>query len=229
MAYAVTSKRKSEGNDNTEKISDQIFKKLNAIYFIPDDRIKWEIRILQGAKEQGNQWGPFHRASNIINTKLIKLTYLNVTDVKDNKWNPHNLVDWLLGGNLHVIITHPHQGMPQNWSMVELYKEFDRLYYHEGFPNESKLSCPIFTQDKYSYLEPLFDDEICLRTLKVDLVELMDYDRILLNVTKYMRDNTEGIGAVIKAPYSTNRCRGIEKTLKYGRTPEVVLGMHFFV
>ena len=41
MAYAVTSKRKSEGNDNTEKISDQIFKKLNAIYFIPDDRIKW--------------------------------------------------------------------------------------------------------------------------------------------------------------------------------------------
>ena len=43
MAYAVTSKRKSEGNDNTEKISDQIFKKLNAIYFIPDDRIIGEV------------------------------------------------------------------------------------------------------------------------------------------------------------------------------------------
>ena len=72
----------------TENISDQTFKKLNAIYFIPDDRSKWEIRVLQGAKEQGNQWGPFHRASGIINTKLVKIAYLNVTDVKNNKWEP---------------------------------------------------------------------------------------------------------------------------------------------
>ena len=70
---------KSEGNDCTENISDQTFKKLNAIYLIPDDRSKWEIRILQGAKEQGNQWRPFHRASGIFNTKLVKIAYLNVT------------------------------------------------------------------------------------------------------------------------------------------------------
>ena len=99
MLQAINSKRKSEGNDCTENISDQTFKRLNAIYFIPDDRSKWEIRILQGAKEQGNQWGPFHRASGIINTRLVKIAYLNVTDVKKNKWKPQNLVDWLLGGN----------------------------------------------------------------------------------------------------------------------------------
>lgn len=51
--------------------------------------------------------------SGIINTKLVKIAYLNVTDVKNNKWKPQNLVDWLLGGNLHIVITHPHQGMPQ--------------------------------------------------------------------------------------------------------------------
>ena len=180
MLQAINSKRKSEGNDCTENISDQTFKRLNAIYFIPDDRSKWEIRILQGAKEQGNQWGPFHRASGIINTRLVKIAYLNVTDVKKNKWKPQNLVDWLLGGNLHIVITHPHQGMPQNWSMADLYNEFGRLYYHDGFPNEGKLSCPIFTQDKYGYLEPLFDSGICLTTLRVDLVELMDYDQILV-------------------------------------------------
>ena len=163
--------------------------------------------------------------SGIINTRLVKIAYLNVTDVKKNKWKPQNLVDWLLGGNLHIVITHPHQGMPQNWSMADLYNEFGRLYYHDGFPNEGKLSCPIFTQDKYGYLEPLFDSGICLTTLRVDLVELMDYDQILVKVTDYMRDHSEGIGAVIKAPYSTNRCRGIEKTLKYARTPESVLGM----
>ena len=51
MLQAINSKRKSEGNDCTENISDQTFKKLNAIYFIPDDRSKREIRILQGAKD----------------------------------------------------------------------------------------------------------------------------------------------------------------------------------
>ena len=67
--------------------------------------ILYLIRILQGATEQGNQWGSFHRASGIINTKLVKIAYLNVTDVKNNKWKPQNLVDWLLGGNLHIVIT----------------------------------------------------------------------------------------------------------------------------
>jgi hypothetical protein len=48
MLQAINSKRKSEGNDCTENISNQTFKRLIAIYFI-----------LQGAKEQGNQWGLF--------------------------------------------------------------------------------------------------------------------------------------------------------------------------
>ena len=43
MRQSINSKRKSEGNDGTENISDQTFKKLNAIYFIPEDRMKWEL------------------------------------------------------------------------------------------------------------------------------------------------------------------------------------------
>jgi hypothetical protein len=93
MLQAINSKTKSEGNVCTENISDQTFKKLNAIYFIPDDGSKWEIRILQGTKEQGNQWRPFHRASGIINTKLVKIAYLNVTDVKNNKWKSQNFYE----------------------------------------------------------------------------------------------------------------------------------------
>jgi len=38
MLQAINSKRKSEGNDCTENISDQTFKRLFAIYFIPYDR-----------------------------------------------------------------------------------------------------------------------------------------------------------------------------------------------
>jgi len=38
MLQAINSKRKSDGNDCTENISNQTFKRLIAIYFIPDDR-----------------------------------------------------------------------------------------------------------------------------------------------------------------------------------------------
>jgi hypothetical protein len=37
MLQAINSKRKSEGNDCTENISNQTCKRLIAIYFIPDD------------------------------------------------------------------------------------------------------------------------------------------------------------------------------------------------
>ena len=37
MLQAINSKRKSDGNDCTENISNQTFKRLIAIYFIPDD------------------------------------------------------------------------------------------------------------------------------------------------------------------------------------------------
>ena len=45
MLQAINSKRKSEGDDCTENISDQTFKRLIAIYFIPDDR-NYAYRIL---------------------------------------------------------------------------------------------------------------------------------------------------------------------------------------
>jgi hypothetical protein len=45
MRQAINSIRKSEMNDCTENISDKTFKQLTAVYFIPEGRIKWEIRI----------------------------------------------------------------------------------------------------------------------------------------------------------------------------------------
>ena len=85
MLQAINSKRKSEGNDCTENISNQTFKRLIAIYFIPDDRKYAYCKARKSRKISGDF---FHRASGIINTRLVKMTYLNVTDVKNNKWKP---------------------------------------------------------------------------------------------------------------------------------------------
>ena len=53
-----------------------------------------------------------------------------------------------------------------------------RLHDHPGFPNGSNLLCPVFTQDKYKYLEALMPKGMCNPTLKVDFLPIMDYDSI---------------------------------------------------
>jgi hypothetical protein len=35
----------------------------------------------------------------------------------------------------------------------QIYDECARLKYHPGFPNGVQLQCPIFSQDKWKYLE----------------------------------------------------------------------------
>ena len=51
--------------------------------------------------------------------------------------------------------------------MRDLYEELQRLRFHEGFPNGSKLSCPIFTQDKIKYLKLI--DDVTLPTYAIDI------------------------------------------------------------
>ena len=76
--------------------------------------------------------------------------------IKDNSWNPKDLVDLLMNSDVHFIITHIHQGLEQlGWDMVELYNEVQRFRYHIGYPNRIHLRCPIRTQDKFDYFSAL--------------------------------------------------------------------------
>ena len=38
-------------------------------------------------------------------------------DVRKLKWNPSDLVDWLLSGDIHIVCTHMHQGLP-HWTVA---------------------------------------------------------------------------------------------------------------
>lgn len=81
---------------------------------------------------------------------------LTLTEARSRKFSSRLLVDWLLGSHIHFVITHPHQGWHTTATNVEeLYDEFSRLKYHPGFPMGVQLKCPIFTQDKWNYLQHL--------------------------------------------------------------------------
>lgn len=81
---------------------------------------------------------------------------LTLTEARKRKYTVEALVDWLLSSHIHFVITHPHQGLwSSGGSAEDIYNEFARLKYHPGFPMGPQTGCPIFTQNKWSYLQHL--------------------------------------------------------------------------
>ena len=86
---------------------------------------------------------------------------LTICNSKDKNMTPKTLVDWLLDCDIHMIISHLHQGLSNKdelqmgWNMKELYAEVRRLANHPGYPSGIKLQCPVFTQNKYNYLKAI--------------------------------------------------------------------------
>ena len=80
-----------------------------------------EIRVYQGAVSYGHQWIPFHQACNIISsTSNIRIVSLNCSEVNKNQLSEMDIINWLLGGDIHFIISHIHQGIV-NIKMNKLY------------------------------------------------------------------------------------------------------------
>ena len=150
------------------------FKKLHK--FKTNSTIK--IHVYQGGSGFGNQLLPFHQACEIIYSKsTIRTVFLTCGDVNAFKFTEKDIIDWLLEGDIHFIISHIHQGI-RSVNMNKLYTEITRLHDHPGFPSGSNLLCPVFTQDKYKYLQALMPKGMCNPTLKVDFLPIMDYDLI---------------------------------------------------
>ena len=106
--------------------------------------------------------------SNLDETKF-DIQIISNADVRlRTDWNPHQLVEWLLGSHIHFILTHIHQGLEGcAWNMDELYQQVQRLKHHPGFPCGDALQCPIFTQDKFEYIKSV--PQLCNPTLAIVL------------------------------------------------------------
>jgi hypothetical protein len=101
-------------------------------------------------------------------TCKISATVMTIADLRKSGWSESQFADWLLDCDIHMILAHPHQGTETfQWDVVKLYKELTRLYHHVGFPYREQLLCPIFTQNKFSYLEPLRIHKVVNPTLRI--------------------------------------------------------------
>jgi len=172
-----TSNRQDHKEDDDEVVQQNLIRTFKIITkFQTSTEI--EIRVYQGSKEFGNQLIPFHQACDIIQTtSTIRICTLDCSEVNDFKLTEDDIINWLLEGDIHFIISHIHQGIV-NVNMNKLYKSIMKLHDHPGFPVGDSLQCPVFTQDKFMYLQALMPKGMCNPTLKVDFLPVMDYESI---------------------------------------------------
>jgi hypothetical protein len=104
--------------------------------------------------------------------------------VKDIKgWAEEDLVSWLERSDIYLIPCHPHQGAPRDWIPEKLYALFyEKLFHRIGFPSKELLCCPIFRQDKMSYIHSA--NECFIPTLRIMLYTIDDIDNDWENIVR---------------------------------------------
>jgi hypothetical protein len=61
----------------------------------------------------------------------IQIEYLGPKEIGERRWNPSQLVDWLLECDVHIILTHLNQGRLSHsliWCMRDLLKQMEHLH-----------------------------------------------------------------------------------------------------
>jgi hypothetical protein len=100
------------------------------------------------------------KAIHIVARKYAELGIQVTFEEVDNdrvkhrlKWTVTEYIDTILGSDIHIIPTHFHQAMVwiagDSWTIPNINKELDRLYYHLGVPMGKFVHCPVWRQDKW--------------------------------------------------------------------------------
>lgn len=110
---------------------------------------------------------------------------INNQTIKNNDWSPNDVKKWLMNSDIHIVLTHVHQGLISSrydWDIYSIENNLSELKYHRGFPNGIYLKCSIFLQDKWDYLVAV--KERVLPTLKVPLAAQLDEPSVIEKISK---------------------------------------------
>lgn len=128
------------------------------------------------------------RIESAISTRKLIIERISVSHLCELKWGIEDLIDWFLASDVHVILSHIHQGFVSinvNYLMEQVW----RLKDHNGFPMGEELRCPVFLQNKMLYIEALGD--MANNTLIINLmtnITLYD-DTVLEEIKRYLFNN----------------------------------------
>jgi hypothetical protein len=103
----------------------------------------------------------------VLSSVAVDWLECSVARVKELEWRPLDLVQWLQEADIYLIISHIHQGILEKlqWDMVDLRESLRLLYDCVGYPRRNNLFCPVFLQDKFSYISSI--RELCNPTIRI--------------------------------------------------------------
>jgi hypothetical protein len=140
------------------------------------------IRAFHGGWD-ANQVGILQKAMARIIAKYGPLGFRVIYEKYNNdivrnqlRWNVTDLFTYLIAADIHLIPTHCHQGNiskggTDTWNMANLLSNYERLYYHLGWPNGVHVRCPVWTQNKRRLYEVLEAADLCVPTLHISITE----------------------------------------------------------
>ena len=107
-----------------------------------------------------------------------------------------DLIDWLMDSDFHVIVGQGlHLGLikPGMFQINKIYSEaVAKLYSHPGFPTGDYLRDPIFTGDKYSYLQCIEDFTLPTKKIPMDFsaYNKKEFDELYRELGRYVISHT---------------------------------------
>ena len=112
------------------------------------------IHVFEGASQSSNQSIPFSAARGQILSEygeIVRFTHLNVDQINfELKWQPKEVIDWCLSGDIFIATSHFHQGLEtQRWIISELWSEYVRLRDMIAFPDTTECNGHHYDMQKH--------------------------------------------------------------------------------
>lgn len=122
-------------------------------------------------------------------TNCAVMTFSQLKDkIRFESWTQQTFLDWIGDCDVYVILCHIHQsfGMPPLlWDPLEFYENlFQKLYNRVGFPEKDQLRCPVFTQNKYKYIEAI--ESLANPTMVIPIELDIDYQTYVPDFNEYV-------------------------------------------
>ena len=163
-------------------------------------------RVFTGPEHSAHR-SPFFEAVGklLLRKPNVSVECLTSKQIRERSISVDEVIDWLLGKDttcrvIHIILSHVHQTMTKI-NLTQIRNALNRLTFHEGFPTGIELQCPAFNQDKFTYLKPI--PQFTNPTMKV-ILPFQQSERDVASINRFLRNNNEGKGWIVKKPYVTN-------------------------
>ena len=162
----------------------------------------------------------------------VQIEYISLEDTKS--WDSKRLLTWLSDSDIHYLIAHPHQGYEsrRNFDCMSYLQDLSILQHHIGWPSAENLFCPIFTQDKFAYINSI--PLICNPTLVIiiqrnvrfseeqsNVVHFSQTSAVSATVLQFTESHSYNDGWVIKLPFVTHSL-GIKFTKDRSKIPSII-------